>query len=265
MLHSDSGWSRWLPFVVGAAGRELRQRYARSLLGWLWLLLPPAVFIAIYTLVFGLLARGAGLPDRGPFTYSLFLCAGLLTWTWFAEVLSRTVGLFSNNAALLKKSMLPWGAVLAADLLVSLVGLAIQMGLFVLLLVMLHAWPGWSALLYLPLLAVQGLLAVGLGLGLAVLHVFVRDVGLLVPLGLQVWFWATPIIYTAAVLPQEVRAWLHLNPMTHLVQAYQEVVLHTPASIRWSAISALAAAALLLLCGSVRLVRRNLGAIYDEI
>jgi ABC-type polysaccharide/polyol phosphate export permease len=67
------------------------------------------------------------------------------------------------------------------------------------------------------------------------------------------------------VLPQELRAWLYLNPMTHLVQAYQAVVLHTPAGIRWSAIGALAAAALLLLCGSVRLVRRNLGAIYDEI
>lgn len=261
----ESGWSRWTAFVVGAAGRELRQRYARSLLGWLWLLLPPIVFIAIYTLVFGLLARGGDLPDRGPFTYSLFLCAGLLTWTWFSEVLSRTVGLFSNNAAALKKSLIPWGALLAADLLVSLAGLAIQMGLFGVLLLLLDAWPGWSVLWFVPLLATQGLLAVGMGLGLSVLHVFLRDIGMLVPLGLQVWFWATPIVYTLAVIPPDFRTWLLLNPMTPLVQAYQSVALQAPVATSWWAIGTLAGVAAVLLVCSVLLVRRNLGAIYDEL
>ena len=264
-LPIDHSRLRWAAFVVGAAGRDLRQRYARSLLGWLWLLLPPLVFIAIYTLVFGLLARGGGLPDRGPFTYSLFLCAGLLTWTWFSDVLSRTVGLFSNHVALLQKTMIPWGAVLAADLLVSLVGLVIQMGMFAALLLLLGAWPGWSALLFVPLLAIQGLLAVGLGLGLAVVQVFARDVGMLVPLALQLWFWATPIVYTLAVIPAQFRGWLQVNPMTPLVQAYQSVVLQTGADIPWRALGILAAVAALLLFFSLRLVRRNLGAIYDEI
>ena len=265
MLRIGTGWSRWLAFVLGAVARELRQRYTRSVLGWLWLLVPPIVFIAIYTLVFSLLARGSGLPDQGPYTYSIFICAGLLTWLWFSDLVSRTVGLFSNHAALLKKTQVPWIAVLAVDVLVSLVGLAIQMGLFVALLLVLDAWPGWAALLFLPLLAVQGLCAVAMGLGLSVVQVFVRDVGLVVPLALQVWFWGTPIVYTMAVIPESLHAWLSLNPMMPVVQGYQAVVLQAPGAVQWSRVGVLAATAALLMGFSLRLVRRNLPAIYDEI
>lgn len=265
MLRVDTGWSRWLAFILGAAARELRQRYARSVLGWLWLLVPPIVFIAIYTLVFGLLARGGGLPDQGPFTYSVFVCAGLLTWLWFSDLLSRTVGLFSNHAALLKKTQIPWAAVLAVDVLVSLAGLFVQMSLFVALLLFLDAWPGWAALLFVPLLAVQGLWAVAMGLVLSVMHVFVRDVGMIVPLALQVWFWGTPIVYTMAVIPESLHAWLSLNPMLPLVQGYQAVVLQAPGTVSWGRVGALAIVSGLLLGFSLRLVRRNLPAIYDEL
>jgi lipopolysaccharide transport system permease protein len=256
---------RWRGFIVGAAARELRERYARALLGWLWLVVPPAVFIAIYSLVFSRLARGVGLPDLGPYTYSVFLCAGLLTWLWFADLLGRLVGLFTRNAALLKKTQIPWSALLAVDLLVSLAGLAIQLSVFAALLVLLRLWPGWPVILFAPLLFVQLLLAVGLGLGLAVLHVFVRDVGLLVPLLLQIWFWLTPIIYTLGVLPERAGHWLRLNPVTPLIQAYQSVVLHTPAAIDWRGVGVLGLLSIVALTVSLRLLQRNLPFIYDEI
>lgn len=256
---------QWRGFVLGAAVRELRARYARSMFGWVWLIVPPTVLIAIYTLVFSRMARGAGLPDGGRYAYSIALCAGLLTWQWFSELLSRVVGLFTNNAALLKKTLTPWYALLAVDLLVSLASLAIQMGLFALLLAALGRWPGWDALLFLPLLATQALFAVGLGLGLAVVQVFMRDIGLLVPVVLQIWFWLTPIVYPLGAIPAPYRHWLQANPITALVQGYQAVVLRDPLPLNWPAVAAVVAAGGLALALSARLVRRNLPLIHDEI
>lgn len=256
---------RWRAFVVAATLRELRERYARSALGWLWLLLPPLLFIAIYTLVFSQLARGGFGSDYGPFGYSVYLCAGLLSWLWFSELLSRVASLFTRNAALLKKTPVPWLAVLAIDVMVPVCGLAIQMALFAALLLLLGFWPGWPALWYLPLLLLQALLAVGLGLGLGVLQVFVRDVGLAVPLLLQVWFWLTPIVYSLAIVPAGIQRWLLLNPITPLVQAYQSVVLPGLSAIDWPRLGVLFVIAALAMVGSLALVRRNLAFIYDEI
>ena len=256
--------THWRGFILGAAVRDLRARYARSLFGWFWLIFPPAVMIGIYTLVFSRLTRGVGVPDHGPYTYSIFLCAGMLTWQWFSELATRVVGLFTNHASLLKKTPTPWYALLAVEVLVTSTGLAIQMALFALLLVLVGHWPGWNWLLMLPLLAAQGIFAIGLGLGLSVFQVFLRDVGMTVPLALQVWFWLTPIVYPIAMLPESVRHWFGLNPMTAIVQGYQSVVLPGDATIDWRMVAIVAAIGATALVGSVRLVRRNMAMMRDE-
>jgi lipopolysaccharide transport system permease protein len=255
----------WRGFILASVIRELRSRYARSLFGWLWLLLPPLVLIAIYTLVFSHLMRGAGLPDQGPYTYSIFLCAGMLTWQWFSELLSRIVGLFTNYATLIKKTTVPWFALLTVDLLVTGFGLAIQMGLFAALLLVLDQWPGWRAALFLPLLFTQAVLAVGLGLGLAVLQVFFRDVGMSVPLVLQIWFWMTPIVYPIAALPGSFREILKWNIATPLVQGYQAIALQPYGAIPWRGVALVLAIGTLALWGSIRLMQRNRGLITDEL
>ncbi|HEY0879042.1 MAG TPA: ABC transporter permease [Zeimonas sp.] len=259
-----SALRQWRGFVLGAAVRELRARYARSLFGWIWLIVPPAVLIGIYTLVFSRMTRGAGLPDHGPYTYSIFLCAGMLTWQWFSELATRVVGLFTNNATLLKKTPTPWYALLAVEIVVTTAGLAIQMALFALLLALAGHWPGWNWLLMLPLLAAQGMFAIGLALGLAVFQVFLRDVGLTVPLVLQVWFWLTPIVYPASALPESYRHLLDLNLMTPIVQGYQSAVLFDGAGIDWRGAAFVAVLGAAAFLGSIRLVRRNLPAMRDE-
>lgn len=256
----------WSDFIVASAARELRSRYARSLLGWGWLVLPPLVMIAIYALVFSQLMRGAGaLPDRGPFTYSIYLCAGLLTWQWFAELLSRVAGLFTTHATMLKKTIVPWYALLAVDVLVTGFGLAVQIGLFALVLLALDLWPGWRALAFFPLAVVQGLLAVGLGLAVAVFQVFFRDVALALPLGLQLWFWLTPIVYPLAAVPAAFQAFVQWNPMQPLAAGYQHIVLAPDIVAPWPAIAAVGAASTVLVLLSLRLLRRNQGAIRDEL
>lgn len=265
LIRSGAQIWTWRGFIVASVVRELRARYARSLFGWLWLLLPPLVLIAIYTLVFSKLMRGAGLPDHGPYTYSIYLCAGMLTWQWFSELLSRIVGLFANYAPLIKKTAVPWYALLAVDLLVTSFGLVVQMGLFAVLLGVVDQWPGWRALLFLPLLATQALLAIGLGLGLAVLQVFFRDVGLMIPLLLQVWFWMTPIVYPITALPPVFQSFLQWNIITPLVQGYQSAALLADVPVNWAGVAMVAGVGLLALLGSLRLMKRNLSLIRDEI
>ncbi len=255
----------WRGFIVASAAREIRSRYSRSLFGWLWLVAPPAILIAIYALVFSRLMRGAGLPDNGPYTYSIFLCAGLLTWQWFAELMARVVGLFTNHATLLKKTSVPWYALLAVDVLVTGFGMAVQMALFAVLLLVAGQWPGWPAAAYIPLLLTQALLAVGLGLGLAVLQVFFRDVGLAVPLVLQVWFWMTAIVYPLSALPgwaQEVLRW---NLMMPLIQGFQNIAIQPADGVPWRGVIAVACVSTLALMASLRLLHHNRGPIRDEL
>lgn len=256
---------KWRGFVLATVGRELRARYARSLFGWGWLLLPPLVLIAIYTLVFSRMMRSAGVPDLGPYGYSVFLCAGMLTWQWFGELLSRVAGLFTNHATLIKKTPVPWPALLASDVLVSTFGLAVQLGLFGVLLLVLGLWPGWPAAWFLPLLFTQGLLAVGLGLGLSVLHVFFRDVGMSIPLVLQVWFWLTPIVYPLSAVPPAFQGLLSWNVVTPVVQGYQAIVTQPVPAIDWRGVGLLLVVALLAVAGSLRLMHRNRTLIRDEI
>jgi lipopolysaccharide transport system permease protein len=256
---------QWRGFIASSVSRELRSRYARSLFGWVWLLLPPLVLIAIYTMVFSRLMRSTGLPNDGPFAYSIFLCAGLLTWQWFTELMSRVVGLFSTHATLVKKTAVPWPVLLSVDLMVSGFGLVVQLGLFALLMVAVDQWPGWRAAAFVPLLAAQGLLAVGLGFGLAVFQVFFRDIGMMLPLVLQVWFWMTPIVYPATALPVSLQPLLQWNVMTPVVQGYQSVALDAPVQVDWRGVAWVALLGLVALALSVRLLRRNAAQIRDEL
>jgi lipopolysaccharide transport system permease protein len=256
----------WSDFILASAARELQSRYARSLLGWVWLVLPPVVLIAIYTLVFSRLMRGAGaLPDHGPFTYSIYLCAGLLTWQWFSELLGRVAGVFTNHATMLKKTVVPWYALLAVDVLVTTFGLFMQVGLFALVLAAIDQWPGWRGLAFVPLALCQALFAVGLGLGLAVIQVFFRDVALALPLVLQLWFWLTPIVYPLRAIPPEVQSMMQWNPMQPITAGYQHIVMAPDLVVSWPQVGAVAAVSLVLVALSLRLLHRNQGPLRDEL
>lgn len=231
-------------FVGSMVGRQFRARYPESLLGSAWALLQPAATILIYTVVFAQVMR-ARLPglDSG-FAYSIYLCAGLLPWTYFSEVVSRSLTVFIDHAGLLKKSSFPRATLPIIVLLSSTLHFAIIFSLFLLVLAPAGHFPGWPVLALLPLLALQQAFAVGLGTLLGVLNVFFRDVGQAAGVVLQFWFWLTPIVYVPSILPDWARSLLAWNPMTGLVAAYQQILLNgrTPdwTALRWHFVGALA-------------------------
>jgi len=233
-------------FVWGMVRREFRARYLESLLGSAWAVLNPAAMIAIYTVIFSQVmhARLPGLDDT--FAYSIYLCAGLLPWAYFTEVVTRSLTVFLEHAGLMKKVSFPRISLPVILLLSSTINFSIIFGLFLLVLAVVGRFPGWPILALIPLLGLQQAFALGLGMLLGVLNVFFRDVAQFVGVGLQFWFWLTPIVYSAAVVPDWARAALAWNPMAQLIGAYQQILLNGAAPA-WSALRFHVAGAALVL------------------
>lgn len=219
------GLWRYRSFILGMARREFQARYLGSVLGSLWAILNPLTMIFIYTVVFGqvMRARVPGVDDG--LGYGVFLCAGVLTWGMFTEILQRTVNVFLEQANLLKKMNFPRASLPAIVLLSAVINFAIVFGILLLFLILAGRFPGWALLGFVPLLALQQSLALGLGVALGVMNVFFRDVGHVVGIALQLWFWFTPIVYPAKVLGERARALVALNPMTGLALGYQDILL----------------------------------------
>ncbi|MDB5775635.1 MAG: transporter [Herbaspirillum sp.] len=255
---------RFRGFILGSVKRDFAARYRNSMLGASWLILQPLALILVYTLVFANVMR-ARLPGvDSTFSYSIFLCAGVLTWALFTELVGRLQNMFIDNANLLKKISFPRISLPITILISSSVGFAIIFGLFTIFLVASSNFPGWAYLLLLPVLAIQLIFSFGLGMIIGVLNVFFRDVGQLFSIILQFWFWVTPIVYPLETLPAWVQKIVLLNPMTPIVLAYQGILLHDEIP-HWPRLLAVLVLGLLLCGFGLRLFRRRAGEMVDEL
>jgi lipopolysaccharide transport system permease protein len=212
-------------FVASLVRRELELRSTRALWGRAWLWIQPALQIAIYTLVFAEVLRARLPGESDPLAYGLYLCAGLLPWTWFADLVARGLTLFPEHAPLLRSLRFPRSALGVALALASGIHFAVLAALFLTLLAGLGRWPGAALAAALPLLACQGLLGLSLGLLAGTLNVFFRDVGESMRILLQFWFWLTPIVYPLEIVPAALRGALAWNPLVPLTEGYQRIVL----------------------------------------
>ena len=221
-------------FVFGSVRREFQLRYRNSLLGAAWTVLNPLAMILVYTLIFSQVMQ-AKLPGVSHgFAYSIYLCSGLLTWGLFAEIVARGQNIFLENANLLKKISFP------------------RMTLPVI--AVLNAVLNFSIICF----------ATGLGVVLGVLNVFFRDVGQFFGIFLQFWFWLTPIVYPSAILPDQIKPLLTLNPMYALIESYQLIFVQKMPPDWISLIYPLASG--VLLCGlGLRLYRQHVGEMVDEL
>jgi lipopolysaccharide transport system permease protein len=207
---------------------DLRGRYLGSLLGLSWTVVHPLVMIGIYILVFSRLmgARLAGHADA-PYAFGIYLCAALLPWNLFAEVTARSTSVFLEHANLVKKMAFPNILLHLYVAGTAVVHAGIVMGIFLLFLLAVGQLPPAAALAaWLLLIVLQLLLAMGLGLMASTLNVFFRDVGQIITVILQVWFWLTPIVYVADILPSSARRILRFNLLAWITQGQQQAILN---------------------------------------
>ena len=251
-------------FIRGSVKREFQLRYQKSMLGAAWNVINPLSMIFVYTVIFSKLMRTKLPGIEGQFSYSIFLCAGVLTWGMFVEVTSRSQNVFIDNANLIKKLSFPRITLPVIVLLSSLINFAIGFSIFIAFLLITGNFPGVLFLAVIPVLLIQIFFSVGLGITLGVLNVFFRDVGQFYGVILQFWFWFTPIVYSPSVLPDNLREWLQLNPLAAIMNAYQQVFVMKMIP-DWSSLFYPAALGFLFcLCG-IRLYKCWAGDMVDEL
>ena len=252
-------------FVFGAVKREFQTRYLGSLLGGLWSVLNPLTMIVVFTLVFSQV-MGSRLPNNsgGVFGFSVYLCSAMLPWNWFSELLGRLNGMFIENGNLMKKASFPRICLPTIVLLSTAIHFVIVFFLFVIFLTLIGGLPGVPLLAFPLVLSIHIGFAIGLGLLLGTLNVFFRDVGQFTGVLLQFWFWFTPIVYVADVLPPRLQTFIGFNPIAPIVGAYHAIFAQH-AFPTWSGLIYPAALALFLLgFGGFAFLRLS-GEIVDEL
>jgi len=242
------------------AWRDVKVRYQQTLLGAAWAIVQPLASVAIFTFVFGRLAK---MPS-GDEPYFLVVMAGQLGWQLFATTLGNTSGSLVGNAHLIAKIYFPRLAVPIATLAVALVDFAILLGLYVIALAWTGTMPTCRALL-LPLFVVLTLLlALGAGLWLAALTVRFRDFRIVVPFMLQIGVFATPVGYRTDFLPNW-QSLLALNPMTGVIDAYRWCLLGPGTDFQWRSLSFTLVWATILLVTGIWYFRRTERSFADVI
>ncbi len=204
--------------------RDIKVRYKQTILGVLWVIIQPLFMMIIYTLVFG---RLAAIPSDG-IPYPLFAYAGLLPWTFFSNALNNSGNSLVGNSSLITKVYFPRMIIPIAAVGAGLIDFAIAFGLLVLL--MLYYGVGFSTNVFmLPILAfLTALLAVGLGMLMSALNVKYRDIRHALPFLLQIWLFATPIIYPASFIPDKWRWLFRINPLTGIIEGFRSAIFGLP-------------------------------------
>jgi ABC-2 type transport system permease protein len=216
---------RYRELLAGLVRKELKVKYKESILGFLWSLLNPAVTLLVYYVVFQLILKN-GIPY-----FAIYLISGVLVWNLFSSAVPAATGSVVGNSAIVKKVNFPRETLALASVGASLVHFFLQGIVLILFLFAFRYAPDWSYLwLLLPAIIALLLLSASLGVLLAAVNVYFRDMQHLLEVGLMVWFWATPIVYQYELVASrrpELAPWYRLlNPVTPIVLTFQRAIYH---------------------------------------
>ena len=251
-------------FVLASVQRDFVSRYLGTQMGFFWAIAQPLAMILIYTLVFAKIMHPSLPGHDSEFAYGIFLCAGLLTWQLFSDLLNRSVGIFVNNAGLLTKVSMPKLLLPIIAALSALANFAVIAVLFLTFLLVSGHFPTGSILAILPVVLLVIAFALGLGVLLGTVNVFYRDVGQATTMIVGFWFWLTPIVYPARALPEGFADLLSWNPLGPIMQFVQTIFLEDRVSA-WSTLAY--PAVVTTVCVALGLVafRRLSGELVDEL
>ncbi len=213
---------RFRDLLWSLAVRDIKVRYRQTILGVAWAILQPLAFMLIFTVIFAKF----GKVDAEGAPYPLFSYTALVAWTLFATGLTLSVNSIAANIKLVQKvyfprEVLPMGVVIgcAVDFCIA--------ALLVVALMVRYGVPPSPHLVWLPwLIGVELALLVALSLVASALNVFFRDIKYIVPLAVQLWMFATPVIYPSSMIPERWRAWFMLNPMAVIIENLRLVVIY---------------------------------------
>ena len=232
------------------AGRDVKLRYAQSALGAAWALLQPLASAAVFAVIFG---RFAHLPSGGV-AYAPFVLAGLIPWSFLVTAVSSAATSAISSQALISKVYFPRFIIPLAAVLASVVDLLVALPVLIGAIVLFDV-PFTAQLLFAPVAGAL-LLVVALGVGtlLCALTVAYRDFRYVIPFGLQLWLYATPIVYPESIVPERWRPLLALNPAAGVAHLFRVAFLGAPLDAA-VALTSTASALVILVAGVVAFAR----------
>jgi len=205
--------------IISMAKRELATKYVGSLLGFIWTFINPIVMIFVFWVVFSV---GFRVQPTNDVPFVVWLTAGMASWFVFSDMVNGSANIIVANAHLIKKTqfhsqILPV-VIIVSCLITHMVFLIVLIGL-----IWFQNMPcGLYYFQFLYYLLCMCVLALGFGWIVSALNVFIRDIGQIVGVVLQIGFWATPIFWDINIMPQKIQTILKLNPMFYIVQGYRD-------------------------------------------
>lgn len=215
---SQSRPESWLRIVPYLARMELTRRYAGSLFGAAWAIAYPVLQVGVYWAVFAL---GLKLNTVGGVSFGSLLIAGMVPWFAFSEGLSTITASISGNSQLVKRVVFPVELLPVSSLLAALAVHAVVVVLAVALLWFLGDAPTERIVLLAYYAGCMAIFMLAVGILLALANAVFRDVGQLLGSALWIWFWITPIVWPAKILPVHWHWLIAINPLNYLVQGYR--------------------------------------------
>lgn len=214
-------------FLVNSIWNDFKSRFVRSRLGAAWIVFQPLSQVLIYAFILSnlLSAKVPGISNT--YGYAIYLMSGLLAWNLFSEVLDRCIKVFVANANAIKKVNFPRVTLPIIEVGAAVTNNLILFAVMIVIFFVLGHPPGWSFLLILLMIPIIAMFAMGLGIFLGVVNVFIRDVEQVTPIVLQVLFWLTPIVYPANIIPEKFMQWMRLNPVYQFVDFYHQVIVQS--------------------------------------
>lgn len=255
---------KYKDFVYGNVKREIQIRHSSTAFGMGWLVIHPLIMIVLYTVIFSRVMSNKIDGGDDPYSYSIFICIGIINWTFFTEITNKLVNVFLSNANLIKKISFPKIVLPVIVIVTGLVNYLIIFAIFILFLLVTGNFPGWNILYCIPILMVLVTFSLGLGLYLGIFNIFFRDIGQIFGVVLQVWFWVTPIVYPVSILPSIVQKIIYLNPLSIVFDAFHDVFVFNR-NPNWISLFWVFIFSFLLCYGALRLFNNRIGEIVDEL
>ncbi|MFZ1853017.1 MAG: ABC transporter permease [Nitrosomonas sp.] len=210
--------------------REIISRYRGSFLGILWTIINPILILAIYTFVFGFVFKvrldQSSSSENDQFSFALLLFSGLIVYNIFSDCLSRSPGLVLANINYVKKIIFPLDILPWVNLGATLFHAAISLLVFLIALLLIKHSIYWTVIWIPVILTPFLLLTLGISWFLAATGVFVRDIGQFIGLALTMLLFLSPVFYPASALPESIRDYLFLNPLSFIIEQLRAVALY---------------------------------------
>ena len=227
--------------------RDVRVRYKQAVLGMGWVVLQPLLMTLVFTIFLGVIVR---VPSDGV-PYPIFAYSGLLVWTFFSGAISGSGNSLVGNAHLITKVYFPRLLVPLASILARVVDLVVALVMLVGLMIYFRVGVSTGLLMAPVMIILLALLALGLGMWTSALNVKYRDVGLALPVFIQLWMFVSPVVYPLTLVPERWRFVYSLNPLVGIIEGFRAALFGK--SFNWQAlgISAIVTLALLVYAGFV--------------